>query len=327
MYMRYLKLLPLSMVLVLGACNDDEIEDKSFGAPDPVEPLIGVFLDSPVSNVDYTNATGSHVGTTNAAGEYDYLPLETMFFSIGDLDFPQVKAGAITTPMDMANSFNPQSSKITNMVRLLMTLDKDGNPKNGITITDTAKAVATQVDFDLTEEEFAGSGAVTNLIFNAAQDTVVSGLVSVEDAIAHFESQLVLNKIPYGPLTQRQDQSIQYYLSENGLEATQGDFGMYYNISVEGSGASPSLSSSIEVKYKGSLLNGLVFDQTNGNDTLGIPLTNVIGGWQLALPLMKPGGKGTFYFPSVLGYGISSAGSIPANSVLIFEIELISFSN
>ncbi|MFN9955636.1 MAG: FKBP-type peptidyl-prolyl cis-trans isomerase, partial [bacterium] len=73
------------------------------------------------------------------------------------------------------------------------------------------------------------------------------------------------------------------------------------------------------------LLDGTIFDQTTGNQTATFPLANLIPGWQEGIPLLQKGGKGTFLLPSALGYGPNPVGPIPANSVLIFEIELIDF--
>lgn len=315
----------LSFIFILHGCGGGDDDDSSNLLPEPQEPQTGVLMTGPVINMDYRTATGSRSGVTNDNGEYLYSPGVTTIFAIGDLDFPSVPAASIITPMDMADTPDITNAKVTNMVRLLMTLDKDGNPNNGITITDTAKGVATQVDFELTEAEFEASSAVTNLIFNGGQDTPVAGLVSVEDAVAYFEAELIANDIPYGTVAQQNDQAIRDYLADNGLTATAHESGMYYQITTAGTGDSPTSSSIVEVRYKGSLLDGTVFDQTNGDDTAEFDLETLIAGWREALPLLQQGGKGVFYFPSALGYGASGSGSIPPNAVLIFEIELLSF--
>ena len=79
------------------------------------------------------------------------------------------------------------------------------------------------------------------------------------------------------------------------------------------------------MRYKGYLPDGTVFDQTPGTETATFPLAGLIRGWQEGIPLLKKGGKGTFFLPSVLGYGSSGSGSIGPNEVLIFEIELVNF--
>ncbi len=81
----------------------------------------------------------------------------------------------------------------------------------------------------------------------------------------------------------------------------------------------------MKVKYKGYLTDGTVFDQTTGSLSATFSLSGLIEGWQEGIPLLKKGGKGTFFLPSALGYGPSGAGSIPPNTVLIFEIELLDF--
>jgi len=69
-----------------------------------------------------------------------------------------------------------------------------------------------------------------------------------------------------------------------------------------------------------------VFDQTPSDTTVTFPLANLIPAWQIGIPLIGRGGEITLYSPSNLGYGNQSVGSIPARSVLVFEIDLIDFN-
>ena len=117
---------------------------------------------------------------------------------------------------------------------------------------------------------------------------------------------------------------IEDYLAENNLTAQSTASGLHYIIEEPGAGGHPNINSTVTVKYKGYLLNGNVFDES-GNSTVTFPLKNLILGWQEGIPLLKEGGKGKFFIPSGLGYGRSGSGSIPGNSVLIFDIELVSF--
>ncbi len=112
------------------------------------------------------------------------------------------------------------------------------------------------------------------------------------------------------------------YISEHNLTATATGSGLYYVISTQGTGVQPTINSFVTVNYKGALADGTVFDQnTSGSYSTG--LSKVIKGWQEGIPLFKKGGEGMLLVPSALGYGTTANGSIPANSVLIFEIELI----
>ncbi len=86
----------------------------------------------------------------------------------------------------------------------------------------------------------------------------------------------------------------------------------------------PGARSIVTVHYKGSLINGRVFDNSYQR---GYPeafrLTEVIEGWQLALQQMRVGDKWVVYIPYTMGYGGRSSGPIPAFSTLVFEVELL----
>lgn len=170
--------------------------EESAPPPDDSGPsqATGVFLDSSVINIDYQTETLA--GVTSSLGEYDYLPGETVTFSIGDLEFPSVQASGTVTALDIFGTADTLDSSVVNMIRLLQTLDQDGNPDNGITISDMVKSTATQVDFDLSEDEFASSSAVMTLIMNAGQDNTVTELVNRQNAIDHFNR--TLTDIPAG---------------------------------------------------------------------------------------------------------------------------------
>ena len=116
------------------------------------------------------------------------------------------------------------------------------------------------------------------------------------------------------------------FLAENaqkeGVMITES--GLQYKIMEEGTGASPAATDLVTVHYKGSLINGEVFDSSEGSEPISFPLNRVIPGWTEGLQLMKEGGKSIFYIPYELAYGERGAGQvIPPYSALIFEVELI----
>ncbi len=113
------------------------------------------------------------------------------------------------------------------------------------------------------------------------------------------------------------------YISDNNLDMKAHYSGIYYNIAKAGTGGSPNIYSDVSVLYKGYLTDGTVFDQAT--TAVSFSLSGLIEGWKYAIPMLQKGGKGTFIIPSSLGYGSRAAGSIPANSVLIFEITLVDF--
>ncbi len=119
------------------------------------------------------------------------------------------------------------------------------------------------------------------------------------------------------------DADISAYVKENNLTATKTDSGLYYVITEPGTGAQPTAASNVTVAYKGSFLNGKVFDES-GADGISFPLNQVIKGWTEGIPLFKEGGSGILLIPAHLGYGESDRNGIPGGSVLIFNVKLIS---
>ena len=141
-------------------------------------------------------------------------------------------------------------------------------------------------------------------------------------ALFIFQTAIILcgcKKVDYEVLD---NDIIQQYIIDNNLSAQSTGSGLYYVIDVPGTGENPTLSSNVTVAYTGSLTDGSVFDQSSANG-ITFPLSGVIQGWQEGIPLFKEGGSGILLIPSALGYGSQSVGSIPANSVLIFDINLI----
>jgi len=104
--------------------------------------------------------------------------------------------------------------------------------------------------------------------------------------------------------------------------ATQHPSGFFYSIETPGAGVTAGLCNAVSVKYVGKLTNGTIFDQTTGSPAT-FTLGELIVGWQKGLPLIKPGGKIHLYIPPSLGYGANANGPIPANSNLIFDMELV----
>ena len=116
-------------------------------------------------------------------------------------------------------------------------------------------------------------------------------------------------------------EEIEKFIGDNNLSASATGSGLYYVIEEEGTGERPKSNSDVKVKYKGYFTSGDVFDENT--DGITFNLQEVIAGWTEGIPLFKEGGKGMLLIPSKLGYGSNSVGSIPPNSVLIFNIELV----
>ena len=178
-----IKALILSSVVLLANCGG--------GGSDSPSTLTGVFIDSPVINIGYRTATQN--GDTNSRGEFKYLAGETVTFFIGDLEFPPVLAAEVVTPLDMADTDDVAHHMVINIIRLLQSLDKDGDPDNGINITQTAKDNAVFLDFDLSVEGFETQIGIDLFIANGGQDTAQSDLVDTVLALVHFVASLILS--------------------------------------------------------------------------------------------------------------------------------------
>jgi peptidylprolyl isomerase len=104
--------------------------------------------------------------------------------------------------------------------------------------------------------------------------------------------------------------------------------GLQYLILEPGNGDEhPGPSDRVRVHYHGTLIDGTVFDSSvDRGEPIEFGLSQVIKGWTQGLQLMVVGEKNRLFIPSSLGYGNSSAGSIPAGSLLIFDVELIAIN-
>ncbi len=155
----------------------------------------GVFLDSAVEGLNYRTATQS--GVTEAAGIFRYLDGETITFFIGETVIGQTAAKERITPVDLVSGASDETHpKVTNICRLLQSLDRDGVPENGIQIPQQIHNVLINhpVDLNLSTVEFETSSAVKNLfgelnrqVFTDQGERV---LCAVDQARTHFRETL-----------------------------------------------------------------------------------------------------------------------------------------
>ena len=122
------------------------------------------------------------------------------------------------------------------------------------------------------------------------------------------------------------DKILTNYFTKHKIRATKTNSGLYYTIDKNMVGYKITPGQSVTVRYTGKLLNGKVFDSNVGKET---PLTTKVGADELipafyeGLLLLKKGMKATLYIPSGLAYGKQSpSGIVPANAVLVFEVEV-----
>ncbi len=119
------------------------------------------------------------------------------------------------------------------------------------------------------------------------------------------------------------DQFLSWNKGQAGVVTTAS--GLQYKVTKKGAGASPTDQDVALVAYKGMLRDGTVFDQ---NEQAPLPVGGMIPGFTEGLKLMNKGAKFTFWIPPAIAYGDQSPSpTIPANSLLVFEVELKDFKS
>lgn len=110
------------------------------------------------------------------------------------------------------------------------------------------------------------------------------------------------------------------YITNAAITATEDDRGFFYKIEQPGDVAKkPNPCSDVTVNYALNLTDGTPVESADG---ISFNLSGLIIGWQEGIPLIGPGGKIILYLPPSLAYGSQATGKIPANSILIFTIDL-----
>jgi len=150
----------------------------------PPEVETGVFIDSAVSGLNYSTETQS--GITNVDGEFNYVEDETIIFSIGDIIFPELTAIPTISPLEVFATNDINDEAVVNMLRLLQSLDVDGDAENGIEISETTHQLATGFAVSFTDSNF--ETVVQSLVQNSGG--ALTSLVSAEQATAHFTQTL-----------------------------------------------------------------------------------------------------------------------------------------
>ena len=186
--------LTAGLLLTLTACGGGGGDSTTTTATETVST--GAFIDSAVEGLQYETATRS--GTTNSLGEYDYLAGETVTFSIGGIVLGSAIAGSVVTPLslvpDATNATNPM---VTNIVRLLLSLDSDGDPDNGIFISSEVTTAANDLAVDFSVADLSADDGIISLLNNLPTLTLVSESVAQD----HFNLTLAIKaKSTWGSL-------------------------------------------------------------------------------------------------------------------------------
>ena len=171
---------------------------------------------------------------------------------------------------------------------------------------------------------------------------LILGVATVLFSSCDEECENARGECPEEQLT-KDISEIERYLEDNNLTAERdASYDFFYIIEEEGTGPTAQNGQVVTANYTGRFLNGQVFDTSIESVAIdaGVfsenrqyePFTFTIGGrvilgWNVAFKLLNAGSKATLIFPSYMAYGPRGSGSIPPNTVLLFEVELISIEN
>lgn len=198
--------------------------------------------------------------------------------------------------------------------------------------------VATEADTVAISVGYTVGGNLKKQFSNINPELLAQGIIAAFNDEQHplFENDQEADMIIRSYLRKESDRLAeenlkagQIFLEKNakrkGITVTES--GLQYEVIKEGEGAKPTATSTVEVHYHGTTIDGNVFDSSiERGESIEFPLNGVIKGWTEGLQLMNVGAKYKLYIPSDLAYGErgGAGGSIQPNSALIFEVELIS---
>ncbi len=190
---------------------------------------------------------------------------------------------------------------------------KYGGGQNKVVPVEPVVINAVQLLGDYALEDAAAAAEVAKERMKAEEEAALAEKKAAADAQRAKEKPLV-------------DELVKKLESEAGAKFTTTASGLMYLETATGEGENPQPTDTVEVHYRGTLLDGTEFDSSyKRGETISFPLNRVIKGWTEGVGMMKPGGKCTLIIPSDLAYG--ERGSPPVigpNSTLVFEIELVS---
>lgn len=183
-----------ALFAALAGCNSGS--DSSDNTPAPssdnhqtesrVADKVGIFLDSPVTGLKVVRPNGESA-LTGQWGEFKYAEGETLAFYLGGLRLGNITGKAEITPLDLFAAANSNDQRVTNLLRLLQSLDANNDPSDGIQLTDIPE-VSANIQLDQTDNAFEADSNTVALLQKRRPGL---RLVGTDAARAHFESSRV----------------------------------------------------------------------------------------------------------------------------------------
>lgn len=217
----------------------------------------------------------------------------------------------------------------------LMGCNEQTAEKKPVELTDSSQRVSYGMGIGLGERIAQEGMEIDAEAFALGMTHALNGterLMTEEEVMTEMQAfqqqQMEQRKAEQEEVAVKNQQEGEAYLAENGQKdgVTTLESGLQYSVVTEGAGAKPTATDTVEVHYRGTLIDGTEFDSSyKRNSTVSFPVNGVIAGWTEALQLMSVGSKWNLYIPSDLAYGPGGTGGpIGPNATLIFEVELVS---
>jgi FKBP-type peptidyl-prolyl cis-trans isomerase FkpA len=187
------------------------------------------------------------------------------------------------------------------------------------------------INTTLTRQQELGIKLDNDMILNGVKDGLVKKAQmsdnDIEAALKTYDQKITeaATKKAETDAKVNQDKGAKF-LAENAKKSgvTVTKSGLQYEVLKMGTGEKPKASDMVQVNYVGTLTDGTKFDSSyDRKEPAEFPLDHVIPGWTEGVQLMPVGSKFRFTIPAALAYGEQGAGSIPPNSVLVFDVELL----
>ena len=256
-----LSLSAIAVTAILVGCGGGGSSSTTGGSNPPVAKNGGIFVDSPVKGLSYACQTSGTSGKTDATGRYDCAVGDTtVTFAIGTRNIGTTLIAPVITPRSFFNGTG-RDDEILNLAQLLQTMDKDGNPDNGIELDETAIVnwQSNHTGFD-----------------NATFDTLVSNelgktLVSESTAKKHFND--TLSSMGLDGIFSSSSSSISSSSSSSSVSSSSVSSSQSSSSSSTGSSDSPkSLLINNATDVRGYRLSSVTVKSASGTDTIVVEI-------------------------------------------------------
>ena len=194
------------LFLIIASCVENQLSENTNSSSDnstdgggdnnsegdnQLVTKTGIFLDSAVEGIDYISGTLS--GQTDGSGKFEYYEGSDVSFTVGGVSLGTTQGASTLTPVELVEGANSDTDSVVNIARFLQTLDADGDPSNGITITPAVskslKDSNASVQFNVSPEKFeeTNSGPINTIKQIPLDNGSTRSLISKASAKGHLD--------------------------------------------------------------------------------------------------------------------------------------------